>query len=255
MPSELTRPHDYRALLDSCPELTIVGGQAIAVWAIAYLDLDDASRGGLGSRDLDVVATVAVSQIIAALPGWKHDRPPLWAFRDTRILRLESRTTDGRLLVVEVLHKVLGLEEEDIDTVTSIEQGGITYRVLDPIAMLKAKAANVRELDQEGPPPRQDRAHLRIIAQCVAPFLRDAHAQAVGDAALHAKFAKTVSRAFRTMLGRRTLQTLLNEGFDPLPMLPEELSTSPISQVRAAFEHQLPRLARLISELRAKQRS
>lgn len=75
MPDELTRPHDYRVLLEACPGLTIVGGQAINVWAITYLDPEQAAQTGLGSHDLDVLARMKVAEIIAALPGWKSERP------------------------------------------------------------------------------------------------------------------------------------------------------------------------------------
>ena len=38
MADDLTEPHDYRLLLEACPSLTIVGGQAVNIWAMAYLD-------------------------------------------------------------------------------------------------------------------------------------------------------------------------------------------------------------------------
>ena len=169
MSDELTQPHDYRVLLEACPDLTIIGGQAVNIWAIAYLNAADARPEALGSHDMDVLARMKVAEIIAALPGWKSEKPPMWSF-DRRVLRLTSRAKDGRLLVVEVLGKVRGLEQEDLEAVEELEQGDLKYRVLDPVAMLKAKAANVREIDQAGPPPRQDRAHLHIIAQCVGPL-------------------------------------------------------------------------------------
>ena len=49
--------------------------------------------------------------------------------------------------------------------------------------MLKAKTTNVRDIDQIGPPPRQDRIHLNLIVRCVPDFLRDVHASAVADIA------------------------------------------------------------------------
>jgi hypothetical protein len=187
-----------------------------------------------------------VAEIIAALPDWKNEKPPMWSF-DRRLLILSSRAADGRPLIVEVLSKVNGLEREDLEATAAIEQGGATYRVLDPIAMLKAKAANVRDLDQDGPPPRQDRAHLQIIAQCVAPFLRDAHQQALADPTLHGEFAKTISRTFHTLSQRHTLRTLLTEGIRPTDLLPLELRDCPIEKVRSAFEHQVPRLQGLVT--------
>ena len=166
----------------------------------------------------------------------------MWAFTDSRLLKLMSHTVDGRPLVVEVLDKVHGLGREDEEAVVLIEQAGVKYRLLDPVAMLRAKAANVRTIDQIGPPPRQDRAHLRIIAQCVAPFLRDAHQQAAANPELHEHFAKTLSRTFKTLTDRHTVQTLLAEGIQPLALIPAELKDSPIEKVRAACLHQLPRL-------------
>lgn len=233
--------HDYRVLLEACPGLTIVGGQAVNVWAITYLDDSQAPRSDLGSHDLDVLARMQVAEIIAALPKWKNERPPMWSF-DRRLLRLTSRAEDGRLLIVEVLGQVHGLEREDLEAVVEVENKGVTYRALDPVAMLKAKAANVREINQAGPPPRQDRTHLHLIAQCVAPFLRDAHRQAVGDPALHGEFARTVSRIFKTLSHRQTLRTLLDEGMQPLSLIPDELQDSPIEKVRTAYAHQMPRL-------------
>lgn len=246
MADELTRPHDYRVLLEACPDLTIVGGQAVNVWAITYLDSSVESRTDLGSHDMDVLARMKVAEIIATLPSWKNEKPPMWSF-DRRLLRLTSRAGDGRMLIVEVLSKVHGLDSEDLEAVVEVVQDGVKYRALDPVAMLKAKAANVRELDQTGPPPRQDRAHLHIIAQCVAPFLRDAHQQVSGDPTLHGEFAKTISRTFKTLSDRRLLKTLRAEGIQPLSLLPAELKDSPIEKVRTAFAHQMPRLEQMVT--------
>jgi hypothetical protein len=250
MPGELTRPHDYRVLLEACPDLTIVGGQAVNVWAITYLDPQQTGSAGFGSGDLDVLAGKKVDEIIEALPGWQYEKTPLWAFTESRVLKLVSRAEDGRLLVVEVLHSVLGLGREDLEAVEVIEHDGVTYRLLDPIAMLKAKAANVRKIDQKGPPPRQDRAHLQLISKCVPYFLLDAHQQALQKVALRAAFSKTMSRAFKTLSDRRTLKTLLQEGIPVEPLVPTVLRDSPIEKIRTACQHQLPRLAMLTQRYR-----
>jgi hypothetical protein len=248
MPDELTQPHDYRVLLEACPGLTIVGGQAVNVWAITYLDPEHTHLAGFGSRDLDVLARTNVAEIIAALPGWHHKKPPLWAFNDSRMLTLMSKSEDGRPLVVEVLSSVHGLDPEDLNAIVPIEQDGITYRLLDPVAMLKAKAANVRTIDQVGPPPRQDREHLQIISQCVPFFLHDAHEQAVANIKLHDAFSKTLSRTFKTLSHSHTLKTLLQEGIAPVPLVPAELRNSPIEKIKTGCRHQLPRLEELIKK-------
>jgi len=106
MADKLTRPHDYRALFSACPDLTIVGGQAVNLWAITYLDEARANSERFGSSDLDVLARTRTSDIVAALPEWNHEKTPLWAFGDGRVLTLTSNADDGRPLVVEVLHAV-----------------------------------------------------------------------------------------------------------------------------------------------------
>ena len=142
--------------------------------------------------------------------------------------------------MVEVLHDVPGLDREDLDAVVQIQESGVTYRLLDPIAMLKAKAANIRRLNQEG---RHDRAHLQIIARCVRPFLQDAHRQAVENVSLREAFFKTLTRTFQTLRHRQTLKTLRQEAIQPVQLIPLELPESPIEKVRTACQHQLPRLA------------
>lgn len=245
MSSEPTSPHDYKALLEACPSLTIVGGQAVNVWAITYLDRTDPKISGVASIDLDVIAKTSVKEIISALPQWKASKIPMWAFGDGRLLTLSSKSTDGRILLVELLKDVPGLNSEDIEAVQQIEKDGVRYRLLDPIAMVKSKATNVRKYQQDGPLPRQDRPHLQIIAQCVAPFLRDAHQQAAPVAELHSEFARTVSRAFKTLSDKHVSATLLELGISPRSLIPEELSDSPILKVQTAFAHQLPRLAQI----------
>jgi len=47
MVKEPTVPHDYRALLQSIPGLTVVGGQAVNLWAIVRGDI----MSRVGQRD------------------------------------------------------------------------------------------------------------------------------------------------------------------------------------------------------------
>lgn len=246
MQGDLTQPHDYRGLIESFPDFTIVGGQAVSAWAIAYLDPSKDYPSGFGTSDLDVLAKRKVTEIIKASPEWKSEVPRMWSF-DTRLLRMTSRAPDGRLLIVEVLEKVLGLGKEDLEAVVKIERDGLIYQVLDPIAVLKAKATNIRKLNQEGPPPRHDRAHLKLIAQCVPLFLKDSHELAINKPEERETFAKTVSRIFRTLSDRHIVRVVINEGIQPISLIPSELNNSPIEKARTTYEHQMPRLVEFIA--------
>jgi len=239
-------PHDYRVLLEACPDLTIVGGQAVNVWAIVYLTPEELrADSGYGSHDLDVFAQRKVADVLTNLPGWKSEKPPLWSF-DRRLLRLTAKDKAGQILIVEVLGKVNGLDDEDLKAVREITANGVVYRALDPVAMLKAKAANVRSINQEG---RHDRAHLRLIARCVSPYVRDGHNHALDAAEAQTDFLGVVSRLFRTLADKRILKVILAENIPLHALIPEELASSPLEKVRTAYAHQFPRIRDLAARL------
>jgi hypothetical protein len=248
MDPERREPHDYRVLLAACPDLTIVGGQAVSIWAITYLNPEDLrEENGYGSHDLDVYARRKAAEIAAAVPEWASEFPKMWMF-DRRLLRLTAKNENGQDLIVEVLREVNGLNKEDLEAVQTISSNGVTYHALDPIAMLKAKAANVRKINQEG---RQDRAHLRLIARCVSPYLRDAHSHAIAAPDMQPEFVKTVSRLFKTLSDKHTLKTILLEGIIPETLIPQEFANSPVEKVRTTYGHQFPRLCEIVRQITA----
>lgn len=248
MTNENTTPHDYRVLMSSVPGLTVVGGQAVNLWAITYCGPDD-NLPDHGSKDLDVIARGEVARAIQQLPNWDFKKTPLWTM-DVRVASLTCRTSDGRLLAVEVLNRVNGLDGKDLAATRIIESGGIRFQVLDPIAMLKAKAANVRDLKQDGDPPRQDRQHLQIIAICLPRFLLDAHAQSEMEPGAHEEFSHLLRRAFETLFDKKTAQTLWDLGIAPSSLIPA-LEGSRIEKVQLAIKNQLPRLREMERELRS----
>lgn len=238
-----TTPHDYRLVCESVPAPTVVGGQAVNLWAINYL-AGSGSRDALVSKDLDIVATPDSIRVLRHLPGWVFQPRQTRNWMDSRLGALRSATPDGRPLLVEILHSVHGLTKADLNAAAFIKADGVVYRVLDPVAMLKAKAANVRDIDQVGPPPRQDRLHLRILARCLPEFLRDVHQSAIADPAREKEALAVFSRAFRTLQHDRTAHTLAVESIDGASLMPPEFSESPLARIRAAYAWQMPRLAR-----------
>lgn len=251
-----TFPHDYRALFagGDAQRSTIVGGQAVNLWAITYLEKADASTAAtrFGSHDLDVVSTGQALAFLKASPDWQFTPTPLRHFGVGITARLRSVAPDGRLLLVEVLHSVAGLDIADLRRITELTaKDGTVYRVLDPIVMLKAKAYNVRKFDQDGDPPRHDRTHLALIAQCVPEFLREVHDTAVRlrlagapeAKAAAASAASAVGATFATLTHEATSATLRAQGISPEVLVPVEFRHSPIARVAKACQHQLPRVA------------
>lgn len=252
----VTYPHDYRALFSGAESQrpTIVGGQAVNLWAITYLDKADPSMAvaKYGSHDLDVVSSGKALAFLKALPDWQFAATPMKHFGVGITARLQSVAQDGRLLLVEVLHGVAGLESADLRRVTELTaRDGTVYRLLDPIAMLKAKAYNVRKFKQDDNPPRHDRAHLELIARCLPEFLREVHGTALRLQAARAPEAKeaiaaagdATNAACATLSDPKTAATLRAQGIAPETLIPTEFRDSPIAKVANAWKHRFPRIA------------
>jgi hypothetical protein len=175
-------------------------------------------------------------------PAWHVDKIPFWAFGDGREAIARGVAQDNRRLLVEVIKNVHGLDAEDLKGVEEVDYAGVTYRVLDPIALLKSKAANVRDFDQIGPPLRHDRTQLQLIAQCLPLYLRRVHAGAVGNSKMHGAAARVFSRAFETLLHRPTAGTLGKERIERTVLIPSEFAESPIEKIRNAYKWQRPKL-------------
>lgn len=203
-----------------------------------------------GSHDLDVVSSGKALSFLKALPDWHFAATPMKHFGIGITARLQSVAHDGRLLLVEVLHGVAGLESADLRRVTELTaRNGTVYRLLDPIAMLKAY--NVRKFKQDDNPPRHDRAHLELIARCVPEFLREVHGTALRLQSARAPEAKealaaavdATSAACATFSDSNIAATLRAQGIAPETLIPTEFKDSPIPKVANAWKHQFPRIA------------
>lgn len=237
-----TAPHDYRVICECDPAPTVVGGQAVNLWAINYLT-PEVPKENLVSKDLDIVASKEALAKLKRVPGWVFQPRQTKNWMDSRLGALRSASADGRPLLVEILHSVHGLDKTDLEAAAYIKSEGVVYRVLDPVAMLKAKTANVRDIDQVGPPVRQDRLHLQLIVRCVPEFLRDVHQSAVTDRGREKEALTVVSRAFKTLQNAKTAQTSQAEGILPASLIPGEFAGSPLPRIRSAFEWQFRLLA------------
>lgn len=235
-----TYPHDYRLICTGKETPVVVGGQAVSLWAISYLEGNDPDLRSeeYGSKDLDILAEKKVIDYLKTVPGWTFatTNPRNWT--DSRKGFLRGMSEDGRKLLVEVLHTVYGLESNDLTHVETVRYAGLEYRVLDPIVMLKAKAANVRDIKQDGDPPRHDREHLRLIARCMPIYLQRMHQAGIDNPGIEKEVLAIVSRAFKTLQNSKTALTLQREGIVPASLIPPEFAESPLPRVRTAYEWQ-----------------
>jgi hypothetical protein len=234
-----TYPHDYRLFFEGDIKPLMVGGQAVNLWAITFLEKGDRSLTieTFGSEDMDLLDEAKVLEFLASAPGWNFIKRGIKDPFDIRVGRATSTSEDNRVLLVEIVKGVKGLDKEEI-VASTVEYHGTVYRLLDPIALLKAKAANVRELDQIGPPPRHDAEHLNLIVDCLPHFI----SAVLKNPNAEEKAPKTVSRLFSTLQHKKTADTLRNAGVDILSLITNEIKTSSIPKIQKACEFQIPRL-------------
>lgn len=234
-----TYPHDYRALFEGSESPTIVGGQAVNLWAINYLEAGAPSRASYGSHDLDIVSGPKALAFLKTLANWQFTPTPFKHFGVGVTAKMQSVAPDGRLLLVEVLHSVAGLDRSDLERVSAIEHKGTMFRLLDPVAMLRAKAYNVRHFEQDGNPPRQDRVHLNLIARCVPLYLRDAYESVKAGTLPERGCVDLLSATFKVLQDRDLAPAFAAEGIRPRDVIPQEFATSPYDRIRRAMENQM----------------
>ena len=70
------RPHDYRVVCEHAPATTVVGGQAINLWAIFYLT-PQVPRSTLVNKDLDIIVGKEGLARLERIPGWIFEPMPL----------------------------------------------------------------------------------------------------------------------------------------------------------------------------------
>ena len=246
MPNDnFTFPHDYRVLF-SGPELPVVaGGQAVNLWAITYLEEEQAQElvTKYGSSDMDIVQNDAVIAFLKKLPGWRYEPTSLRNFGDIRVGAARGLAPDGRKLLVEVLHSVHGLDPQELVD-AEVEYAGTRYRILDPVALLKAKAANLRDFNQDDDPPRHDAEHLKLVARCLPRFLEDVALNETTDPDELRNQLKTVSRAFAVLQDTKTAATLRSIGIEPASLVPALLANSPNEKVSKAYTYQFRLIGR-----------
>lgn len=209
-------------------EPIVCGGQAVAFWA---------ARFGLGtwvSRDLDLVASrdeaAAVSGKLAG--SIRYPSP----YEMTVLTAVIRGSWLGRVLEVECLSNIPGLETEPDEISVQVPVNGGTIRILHPVALGLAKLHALRFFNQEG---RKDAAHLQVSLQAGERWLAET-ARANPRRAL--LLIHRWYRAARVPGNRRILKEQQVDWTSVVP-LPELKNLAPEQpQVRRFLSDQWPRL-------------
>ncbi len=218
----------------------LVGGQAVNFWAQLYAgNLPELSAWQpFLSKDCDVYGNRETAQRMQETSGWKLS---LFPPREMAVAGLVS--SDGR--TVEVLSVVHGLTPKDFDRMcVRIQTSGRFLSVLNPIALLKAKMANVAELDQS---LRQDRRHVAMLIPVAREFLRQAIGQAKTEPANERDVVTLLEVALLVAVSPQANSWKESLGANFGKLLPwEEGKSTSLAKVRNFFEKRLPRVLQQI---------
>jgi hypothetical protein len=148
----------FSEVLNSAEKPILVGGQAVNLWAEHYgsaIPALDPLRPFM-SKDADIFGDRAMAERLANATQWR-----LTCYNEPRTIAVAMLTKEipgKEPLLIEVINSVNGLTPGDLADPDLLElRPGQVYRVPSPIILLKAKLANVAQIDQSR---RQDVRHV-----------------------------------------------------------------------------------------------
>jgi len=246
---------DYLELLkvfgERDAEALVVGGQAVNFWAEAFEEQEPEIQRyrPYTSADLDLHAVDASVQRLlrAKATNVEPRRDPFGKAFTIVTHTFLIRSVDGRNLRVHDLKMVAGLRPAELKKgALTVESAGVRFRVLNPIACLKAKLHNVAAFDQHG---RQDEKHVRILIPCIRAFVRRllAEAQASGN---YRPVVNALNQVVECTSSRSALRTARTLHFPLSKSLPvRELEASQQIKLVNFASQQLPKWSQLMGRL------
>lgn len=157
--------------------LVLVGGQAIETWGHFFNVLPPTGDRSPLTEDTDFLGNRQDAKWLCAQLG--RDDTELVLAKDfdpspnSAIAYL--RRPDGRILMIDFLHAILGVRNEDVSTTAvRIEVAGNVLQVLHPLLCLKSRLANLEQLSVKRSTNGVMQAHWAIsIAQAYLLNLLD----------------------------------------------------------------------------------
>ncbi len=232
-------PGDFADALATSEPVLLVGGQAINLWAL-YYENRTKSLAPFVSRDVDILGDrqtlTDLAKIIGTKPQFFPLKPP-----SNEVGVVIAHDSAGHPLLVEVLRYVHGVTNEELHAsafTMAIGTNQVRVQVPEPIALLKAKIANVADIAQTG---RQDGRHVVILAQLMPAFLADlVNATTQGriterDLVNRLESLLTTVTAAKGKTVFKALKISARSLFDELP-------STPLPKLNALLQNRLPRL-------------
>ncbi len=164
-------PEDFSKYLATRTPVLIVGGQAVNLWGLYYHEVTS-DLAPFVSHDVDVYGRRETLREIATLAGLKPQFFPLKP-PSNEVGFIQPMDDSKVPLFIEVLRSVNGVNEEELkknSVIFEVGEQGVSVRVPSPLSLLKAKLANVDQINQEGV---QDVKHVTILFRVLPLYLHD----------------------------------------------------------------------------------
>lgn len=231
-------PADFAPVLATAKPLLLVGGQAVNLWAVYYLERT-VELAPFVSRDVDVLGDretlKALGKLAGARPQFFPLRPP-----SNEVGVVIAQDANGRPLLIEVLRYIHGVSDRELrepSYTLAIGAGQIQVQVPGPIALLQAKIANVADLKQTG---RQDARHVLILARLMPGYLADLQKAAAEGRLEERKLMVLMERLLVVVTAEKARRV-----FGQLQLLPRglfaQLHAGKLQKLQAFLGKRLPR--------------
>lgn len=235
-------PEAFAAVLTHPTQPTIIGGQAVNLWAEHYSDRAPELRPfrPFVSKDADLWADRKTVTALASSTGWEcqyYDEPRTHA---VALLTKKLKDSEG-VLRIEVLKDVHGLSRDDLQksAVLELPEGG-TVRVLEPAPLLKGKISTLATFRASERP--NDVKHVRLLI----PILREDAIDRVAAVEAGTVTEREALAAFQYAAGivctPEAHRLAAAHTFDFKAIFPPALETSRLEKIRNFATEALPRL-------------
>ena len=197
MPSDrIYQIEDFSSVFDAIQKsglnLVLVGGQACNFYSDKFLGLSPIIKTlyPLTSKDIDYHGQVGDGEKLAKhLKGEFIPSP-----RKGTFVCLGKVVFDGK--EIEILRTVRGLSEDVVSKAyLSLDYKGFQVRVLHPVPLYEAKAANLVTLDQTN---RQDEKHLRAMEAVLPEYFKETAKNPQNERELLNSFKRLYDFSFST---------------------------------------------------------
>ena len=132
-------------------------------------------------------------------------------------------------LLVEVIRSVNGLTSKDLADSDLVElRPGQVYRIPSPIVLLKAKLANVAEIDQT---KRQDIRHVQMLIPCAREYLSEALEEARANRMTERAFVDLLEAARDLCTAPKNIDLVRKHGFELREVFPPQLAHSGLEKI------------------------